>query len=94
MVYFNSQNSSLNPGRKVRAKFTVENSSDVISEAIDYFGKNNISIRDSVFIVDTIDSSMIEFAKLYAKEVEVIEPQYIRDELIEIFREVYEKMTR
>lgn len=38
----------------------------------DHFGKNNISIGDSIFIVDTIDSSMIEFAKVYVKVVEVL----------------------
>ena len=88
-----NQNSSISPGRKVSAKFKMENSKNTISEAIDYFGKNNIKIRNSIFSVETNDRALIEFAKRYAKEVEVLEPEYIREELIDIFRNAYNKMA-
>ena len=89
-----NQNSSLCPGRKVKAKFKMENDREAISEAIDYFGKKNLRIKDSEFTVETNDRTLIEFAKKYAKEVEVIEPEYLREELTDIFKQAYEKMKK
>jgi len=72
-----------------------------ISEAIDYFGKENVrieKIKDKdqsnilMFTVDTNDRAMLEFAKTNARNVEVIKPDYLRDELVEIFKTAYERM--
>ncbi len=97
-----SQNSFLYPGRNVTAKFKMFNEvEESISEAIDYFGKENVRIekiydKDQsnilMFTVDTNDRAMLEFAKTNARNVEVIKPDYLRDELVEIFKTAYERM--
>ena len=97
-----SQNSSLYPGRNITAKFKMYNEiEESISEAVDFFGKENVRIEKStdkdqgkvlIFTVDTNDRAMLEFSKTYAKNVEVISPDYLRNELIEIFKTAYERM--
>lgn len=111
------QNNSLSCGRAVRAKFKVINGSDgTISDAIDYFGKENIRIEEKkidsygqnksikgtedngdigyFFTVKTNDRAMMEFAKLYAGEVEVLEPEYLREDMLRMFKAAYEKMSK
>ena len=98
------QNSSLCPGRNITAKFKMVNKvGEGISEVIDYFRKENVRIEELsnqscnmeyLFTVNTNDRSMLEFAKKYASNVEVIEPDYLRKELLEIFKMAYERMSR
>ena len=97
-----SQNSSLYPGRNVTVKFKMFNGIDEgISEAIDFFGKENIKIEKRtdneygesfLFSVDTNDRAASEFAKINAKYVEIISPEYLRNELLETFKIAYERM--
>ncbi len=111
-----SQNSSLSPGRAITAKFKMEKGLDGdISDAIDYFGKENIRIQkvkveipesgknlkkssedDSTSYICTVktnDRAMMEFAKSYAREVEVLEPDYLREDMMNLFKSAYEKMA-
>ena len=93
-----SQNSSLCPGRNINAKFRLlSESDDVLSDVIDYFGKENLRIENEldggfIITVDTNDRAMSEFAKLNVKNVEVIQPDYLRGELLELFKSAYERM--
>ena len=97
-----SQNSSLYPGRNLTAKIKLYDKSDeVLSEAIDCFGKENVRIEKVsdenqkegyLLTVDTNDNAVIEFTKTYASCVEVVEPAYLREEILEIFKAAYERM--
>ncbi len=97
-----SQNSSLYPGRNLTAKIKLYDKSDeVLSEAIDCFGKENVRIEKVsdenqkegyLLTVDTNDNAVIEFTKTYASCVEVIKPDYLREEILEIFKAAYERM--
>ena len=98
------QNDSLSPGRNIKAKFKLVNASDeVISDVIDCFGKKNSRIETKklgsskiisgyLFTVYTNDRAMMEFAKKHAGEVEVLEPTYLREELLSLFKSAYERM--
>jgi|GEM_PF-1394421 len=97
------QNSSLSPGRSITAKLVFKNDQDGnLSDAIDYFGKANIRIEKSEnavsgeyrLVVRTNDRAMKEFAKTYARNVVVLEPEYLREELCEIYRIAYETLSR
>ena len=97
-----SQNSSLYPGRNLTAKIKLyDKSNEVLSEAIDCFGKENVRIEKVsdenqkegyLLTVDTNDNAVIEFTKTYASCVEVIKPDYLREEILEIFKAAYERM--
>lgn len=99
-----SQNSFLYPGRNVTVKFKMFNGiEEGISEAVDFFGKENIKIEKIsdkdygdmfLFSVDTNDRAALEFAKTNAKYVEVITPEYLRNELLETFKNAYERLCR
>ena len=117
---YSLQNTSLAAGRKILAKFKMNEGFDGhISDAIDFFGKENVRIetieeetleeprpdgymkeptlvKTESYLVTakTNDGSLREFAKLYAREVEVLEPKYMRDEMLDTFRMAYERMMK
>lgn len=97
-----SQNSALCPGRSITAKFKVDSDTEEgISDVIDYFGKENVRIeilsdegqkQTYLFSVNTNDRSMLEFAKTHAGNVTVLQPDYLREELLETFKTAYERL--
>ena len=94
------KNSTLSSGRIIKAKFKMVNGKNSISDVIDFFGKENIrmtveNIEGSFnynFTVNTNDRSMMEFAKKYINEVEIISPNYLRDEMKDMLKAAYERM--
>ena len=90
------QNSTLSSGRIIKAKFKMVNEENGISEAIDFFGKQNIRMKveksNYIFTVNTNDRAMIEFAKMHLTEVEILEPQYLRDEMADMLKSAYDRM--
>ena len=107
IIDYVNQNGSLSSGRLITAKFRTEAGSEAISDAIDYFGKANIHIipenrpgaaeddakKNLLFIVKTNDAAMLEFAKLHAGKLTLLEPDYLRDELAAVFKTAYESIS-
>ncbi len=76
-----------------------------ISDVIDYFGKSNVTIREEgttaapegkqvtyLVYAKTNDGALRDFAKANIESVEILTPEYMRDELRQVLKTAYERM--
>ena len=95
-----SQNSALYSGRNISAKFEIIGEwEECISDAIDYFGKENIRIQkikkdasDPVYIftANTNDRAMEHFVLQRLTQVRVLKPEKLRNSIRKKLKEAVE----